>query len=86
MYEKIIVDKAKSKSSDGFKQGVLYCFNNHLKGMPCIHCLSREECEQEQNMLKNMGKQLHELSGVELQIKMKEVTDYSIEDIKGMVV
>ena len=34
----MVIDKTKYNSTTGFEPGVLYCFNNNLKGEYCNHC------------------------------------------------
>ena len=55
----MIIDKAKYNSTTGFEPGVLYCFNNNLKGKYCNHCKSKSDCssltiEEQRNILKNI--------------------------------
>ena len=33
-----------NNSTTGFEPGVLYCFNNNLKGEYCNHCKSKSDC------------------------------------------
>ena len=40
----MIIDKAKYNNVTGFEPGVLYCFNNNLKGEYCNHCKSKSDC------------------------------------------
>ena len=40
----MIVEKAKYNSTTGFEPGVLYCFNNNLKGKYCNHCKYKSDC------------------------------------------
>ena len=40
----MIIDKAKYNSTTGFEPGVLYCFNNNLKGKYCNQCKSKSDC------------------------------------------
>ena len=40
----MIVEKAKYNSITGFESGVLYCFNNNLKGKYCNQCKSKSDC------------------------------------------
>ena len=40
----MIIDKAKCNNATGFEPGVLYCFNNNLKGKYCNHCKSKSDC------------------------------------------
>lgn len=48
MNEDIVIDKA--YKGNGFEQGVLYCFNYHLKGL-CNKCRAKIDCQKEQNIL-----------------------------------
>ena len=52
MSEDIVIDKA--YKGNGFEQGVLYCFNHHLKGL-CNKCKAKVDCQKERNILNNMG-------------------------------
>ena len=40
----MIIDKTKYNNVTGFELGVLYCFNNNLKGEYCNHCKSKSDC------------------------------------------
>ena len=40
----MIIDKTKYNNVTGFELGVLYCFNNNLKGEDCNHCKSKSDC------------------------------------------
>ena len=40
----MIIYKAKYNNVTGFEPGVLYCFNNNLKGKYCNHCKSKSDC------------------------------------------
>ena len=64
----MIIDKAHSNSKMGFKPGVLYCFNNNLKGILCNRSKSNLECKKEENILKNATRELHKLSNGEIKI------------------
>ena len=82
MSEDIVIDKA--YKGNGFEQGVLYCFNYHLKGL-CNKCRAKIDCQKEQNILRNMGKELKKLSDNEIGINMKTIEEYSLEDIERMI-
>ena len=41
----MIIDKTKYNNVTGFELGVLYCFNNNLKGKYCNQCKSKSECK-----------------------------------------
>lgn len=64
----MIIDKAHSNRKKGFEPGVLYCFNNNLKGTLCDRCKSNLECKKEENILKNAARELHKLSNGEIKI------------------
>ena len=40
----MIIDKVKFNSTIGFESGILYCFNNNLKGEYCNQCRSKSDC------------------------------------------
>ena len=40
----MIIDKTKYNNVTGFELGVLYYFNNNLKGEYCNHCKSKSDC------------------------------------------
>ena len=40
----MIIDKARYNNATGFETGVLYCFNNNLKGKYCNQCRSKSDC------------------------------------------
>ena len=40
----MIIDKTKYNNVTGCDLGVLYCFNNNLKGEYCNHCKSKADC------------------------------------------
>lgn len=58
MGKDIIIDKA--NKGNGFEQGVLYCFNYHLKGL-CNQCRAKIDCQKEQDILRNMGEGIEEV-------------------------
>ena len=62
MSDYMIIDKAHSNHKMGFEPGVLYCFNNNLKGILCNRCKSNLECKKEENILKNAARELYTLS------------------------
>lgn len=64
----MIIDKAYSNRKNGFEPGVLYCFNNNLKGILCNRCKSNLECKKEENILKNAARELYKLSNGEIKI------------------
>ena len=82
MGKDIIIDKA--NKGNGFEQGVLYCFNYHLKGL-CNQCRAKVDCQKEQSILSNMGKELKKLSNNEMEIHMKSIEEYSLKDIERMI-
>lgn len=82
MGKDIIIDKA--NKGNGFEQGVLYCFNYHLKGL-CNQCRAKVDCQKERSILSNMGKELKKLSDNEMEIHMKTIEEYSLKDIERMV-
>ena len=57
-----VIDKAYSSFKNGFEPGVLYCFNNGLKGILCNQCRSKVSCKREENILKNAARELYKLS------------------------
>lgn len=59
MSDYMIIDKAHSNHKMGFEPGVLYCFNNNLKGILCNRCKSNLECKKEENILKNAARELY---------------------------
>ena len=81
----MIIDKAKCSNSTGFEPGVLYCFNNSLKGTLCNQCKSKADCKREEKILNNAAKELRKLSNSEIKIQMNEIKDYSIEDIRRVI-
>ena len=81
----MIIDKAKYNSATGFEPGVLYCFNNSLKGTFCNQCKSKANCKREEKILNNAAKELYELSSSEIKIQMNEIKDYSVEDIRRVI-
>lgn len=82
MSKDIIIDKA--YKGNGFEQGVLYCFNYHLKGL-CNQCKAKVDCQKERNILSDMSKELKKLSDTEMGIHMKSIEEYSLEDIERMI-
>ena len=82
MSKNIVIDKA--YKGNGFEQGVLYCFNYHLKGL-CNQCRARVDCQKERSILSNMGKELKKLSNNEIKINMKSIEEYSLNDIERMI-
>lgn len=82
MGKDIIIDKA--NKGNGFEQGVLYCFNYHLKGL-CNQCRAKIDCQKEQDILRNMGKELKKLSDNEIEINVKTIEEYSLGDIERMI-
>lgn len=83
MNKDIVIDKL--NTGIGFQPGVLYCFNNNLKGTLCNQCKSKFDCKREENILKNATRELHKLSNSDIKIQMNEIKDYSIEDIRGVI-
>ena len=81
----MIIDKAKPNTTTGFEPGVLYCFNNSLKGTLCNQCKSKNACKKEEEILKNAARELHKLSSSEIKIQINEIKDYSVEDIGRMI-
>lgn len=81
----MVIDKAHSNNGNGFESGVLYCFNNNLKGTLCNQCKSKSDCKREENILKNAARELHKLSGGEIKIQMNEIKDYSVDDIRSVI-
>lgn len=81
----MVIDKALPNTGNGFESGVLYCFNNNLKGTLCNQCKSKSDCKREENILKNATRELKKLSGSEIKIQMKEIKDYSVDDIRGVI-
>ena len=47
----MVIDKAHSNTRTGFEPGVLYCFNNSLKGTLCNQCKSKNACKKEEEIL-----------------------------------
>lgn len=83
MNKGIIIDKL--NKGNRLEQGVLYCFNYHLKGLGlCDQCRTKLECQKEQDILKNTIKELKKLSDEENKIYMKSIEDYSLKDIERM--
>lgn len=82
MGKDIIIDKA--NKGNGFEQGVLYCFNYHLKGL-CNQCRAKINCQKEQDILRNMGKELKKPSDNEIEINVKTIEEYSLGDIERMI-
>lgn len=54
------IDKMRYNNKNGLEVGVLYCFNNHLKGENCKYCRARIECSKEERMKETMSKELKE--------------------------
>lgn len=77
----IIIDKL--SKGNRLEQGILYCFNYHLKGL-CNQCRAKLECQKEQDILKNTIKELKKLSDEENKIYMKSIEEYSLKDIERM--
>lgn len=81
----MIIDKEKPNTTIGFEAGILYCFNNSLKGTLCNQCKSKADCEREENVLINAAREFQKLAGNKIEIQMKEVRDYSVDDLKSMI-
>lgn len=81
----MFIDKAHFNVGNGFESGVLYCFNNSLKGTLCNQCKSKNDCKKEEEILKNAAKELCKLSNIEIKIHMNEIKDYSVEDIRRVI-
>lgn len=56
----MVIDKMRYNNKNGLEAGVLYCFNNHLKGENCKYCRTRIECSKEERIMETMSKELKE--------------------------
>ena len=81
----MIIDKAKFNSTIGFESGILYCFNNSLKGTLCNQCKSKADCKREENVLINAAREFQKLYGSEIKIQINEIKDYSVDDIRSVI-
>ena len=68
----------KAYQGKGFEPETLYCFNEMLYGGACDACTDKEECHKTRILLRNIGKQLKELSE-KWRIKLKEHKQKLIE-------